>query len=104
MHRERGKHMEENRMLNKRENKLVLTERKSCVLNGIVDVIAFDVGEIILETDLGMLMMKGNGLRVNRLSIEKGEIDIEGRIDSLTFAQEKKTSERGDSLLARMFR
>lgn len=87
-----------------RVHKLLLTNRKSCTLSGIVDVLSFDLNEILLETDQGMLMMKGSDLHVNRLTLEKGEVDISGRIDSLTYSDEAKTMKNGESFLARMFR
>ena len=55
-------------------HKVVISNRKSGVLSGVIDVLSFDVGEILLETELGMLMIKGNDLHVNRLTLEKGEI------------------------------
>lgn len=70
----------------------------------MVDVLSFDVGEILLETELGMLMIKGNDLHVNRLTLEKGEIDIEGKIDSLTYSDVKSASKQNESLLGRLFK
>lgn len=96
--------MEENRGQMTRSNQVTICDRKRCSLNGIVDVIAFDLHEILLETDLGMLMIKGDKLHVNRLTVEKGEIDVEGQIDSLTYSDSKCTHEKGESLLSRMFR
>ena len=40
-------------------HKIMISNRKTGVLNGVVDVLSFDVGEILLETELGMLMFKG---------------------------------------------
>ena len=51
-----------------RVHRLLLTNRKSCTLSGVVDVLSFDLTEILLETDQGMLMMKGADLHVNRLA------------------------------------
>lgn len=87
-----------------RVHRLLLTNRKSCTLSGVVDVLSFDLTEILLETDQGMLMMKGADLHVNRLTLEKGEIDISGRIDSLTYSDEGRSVKSGESFLARMFR
>ena len=87
-----------------RVHRLLLTNRKSCTLSGVVDVLSFDLTEILLETDQGMLMMKGADLHVNRLTLEKGEIDISGRIDSLTYTDEGRSVKSGESFLARMFR
>ncbi|MCI9082515.1 MAG: sporulation protein YabP [Lachnospiraceae bacterium] len=85
-------------------HKIMISNRKSGVLNGVIDVLSFDVGEILLETELGMLMIKGNDLHVNRLTLEKGEIDIEGKIDSLTYSDVKSSAKQNESLLGRLFK
>lgn len=94
----------EERMAAQNAHKIIISNRKSGVLNGVIDVLSFDVGEILLETELGMLMIKGNDLHVNRLTLEKGEIDIEGRIDSFTYSDVKTTAKQGESLLGRLFK
>lgn len=85
-------------------HKMIISNRKSAVLNGVIDVLSFDVGEILLETELGMLMMKGSDLHVKRLSLEKGEIDIEGKIDSFTYSEVKNASRQNESFLGRLFK
>ena len=85
-------------------HKVLLINRQSGAFSGVVDVLSFDVAEILLETEQGMLLIKGNDLHVNRLSLEKGEIDIEGRIDSLTYSEVKSVSKQTESLLGRLFR
>lgn len=96
--------LEEAKIPTKRVNRMQLTDRKSLSLNGIIDVMAFDINEILLETDLGMLMIKGRNLHVNRLTVEKGEMDVEGQIDSLVYADGDPKTERGESFLSRIFR
>lgn len=73
-------------------------------MTGVSDVLSFDVNEIILETDQGMLMIKGKDLHVNRLTLEKGEVDIEGKVDSFTYSEQIGTGNKGESLLARLFK
>ena len=85
-------------------HKIVISNRKNGVLNGVIDVLSFDVGEILLETEMGMLMIKGNDLHVNRLTLEKGEIDIEGKIDSFTYSDAGSSGHKNESLLSRLFR
>ena len=75
--------MEDLNSVNKRAHKITLLNRRTCNLTGVNDVLSFDVNEIILETDQGMLMIKGSELHVNRLTLDKGEVDVEGKIDSL---------------------
>lgn len=84
-------------------HKMIISNRKTAVLNGVIDVLSFDVGEILLETDQGMLMIKGNDLHVNRLTLDKGEIDIEGRIDSFAYSDVGSAGKQGQSFLGRLF-
>lgn len=67
-----------------RMHKVTMTNRRSCTINGVNDVLSFDIHEILLETEQGMLMIKGDDLHVNRLTLDKGEVDVDGRIDSFT--------------------
>ena len=94
----------EERTASKSGHKMVLSNRKNGVHNGVIVVLSFDVGEILLETELGMLMIKGSDLHVSRLTLEKGEVDIEGRIDSLVYSDVKKASKQAESLLGRLFK
>ncbi len=96
--------MEELTNVNKRVHKLILNNRRTCNLTGVNDVLSFDEREIILETEQGMLMIKGNELHVNRLTLDKGEVDVDGRIDSFTYSEQSSMGGKGESLLSRLFK
>lgn len=85
-------------------HKLILSNRRTGTITGVSDVISFDISEILLETEQGMLMIKGADLHVNRLTLEKGEIDIEGRIDSLAYSEVTSYQKQGESLIGRLFK
>ena len=68
-------------------HKLVVMNRKICNITGVTDVLSFDIAEILLETEQGMLMIKGQDLHVDRLTLDKGEIDAEGNLDSFTYSE-----------------
>ncbi len=85
-------------------HKLILTNRRTGTVTGVSDVISFDIAEILLETEQGMLMIKGADLHVNRLTLEKGEVDIEGRIDSLAYSDVNTYQKAGESLIGRLFK
>ena len=87
-----------------KNHKLVINNRKTSMVTGVIDVLSFDLNEILLETEQGMLMIKGNDLHVNRLTLEKGEIDIEGKIDSFTYSDVKSASKQTESFLGRLFK
>lgn len=85
-------------------HKLILSNRRTGTITGVSDVISFDIAEILLETEQGMLMIKGSDLHMNRLTLEKGEVDIEGRIDSLAYSDVNSYQKQGESLIGRLFK
>lgn len=87
-----------------RLHKLMVTNRKTCMVNGVADVLSFDLSEILLETDQGMLMIRGTDLHVNRLTLEKGEVDIEGKIDSFTYSDVSSYGNKAESFLGKLFK
>ncbi len=69
---------------------LSLTDRKRLSISGVEDVEAFDEDTVILSTAGGALTIRGGGLRINKLSLDGGELLVEGRIDGLDYAQERE--------------
>lgn len=96
--------MDDTMNVKQRSHKFMLTNRRTCLVSGVCDVLSFDLSEILLETDQGMLMIKGSDLHVNRLTLEKGEVDIEGKIDSLTYSDVNNYGGKGESILGRLFK
>lgn len=94
--------MEEKNVLTGK-HKMILESRKNCKVSGVVDALSFDVNQIMLETVDGMLDIRGNELHVSRLSLEKGEVDVEGRVDSFVYTEKKTFAKKGESLLTRLF-
>lgn len=86
------------------DHKIILTGRNLGNITGVKDVISFDVKEIFLETALGMLTLKGKDLHMIRLSLDKGEVDIEGEVVSMVYSDMESLGKTGESLFARMFK
>ena len=85
-----------------KQHRLMLNNRKNGSFTGVLDVLSFDLNEILLETEQGMLHIKGKDLHVNRLDLEKGEVDIDGQVDALNYSQVPKTGRQG-SLFVKIF-
>lgn len=81
-----------------------MEDRKKAQFTGITDVISFEPSKVILESDYGVIVIKGESLHVNKLSVEKGELDVDGRVDSLVYSQDSISMKKGDSLVNRLFR
>lgn len=85
-------------------HKIMMTNRRGLTLTGIVDVLSFDVGEILLETEQGMLLIKGNDMHVNRLTLEKGEMEIDGRVDSMAYSDIANSAKQAEGFWGRLFK
>jgi len=84
-------------------HRLSLEGRKQCRVSGVLQVISFDEKTILLETCDGILTIKGDGLHVGRLDLERGEADMEGRTDSFAYSEKTSLAKKGEGLLTRLF-
>ncbi len=64
---------------------LTLTDRETLTLTGVADVLGFDEETVSMDTLMGNLVVKGVGLHINKLSLETGEVSIDGKISSLQY-------------------
>ena len=87
-----------------RQHKLILQNRSKGNIPGICDVVSFDENAVVLDTDMGLLTIKGKELHVSRLTLEKGEVDIEGTIDSMVYSSNEALRKSGESLFTRLFK
>ena len=86
-----------------KSHKISLNNRLSGSMTGVREVISFDGSEIILDTEQGILILKGEDLHVTRLTLDKGEVEINGRIDGIMYTEsDDKKRDRG-SFLAKLF-
>lgn len=86
-----------------RQHRLVLQNRSSGSITGIADVVSFDDSAIVLDTDMGLLTIRGKDLHVSRLTLEKGEVDIQGQVESMAYSSNESFRKSGESFLARLF-
>ena len=80
---------------------LILEDRRALSVSGVADIDSFDEICVNLLTDMGQLSVKGSDLHINKLSVETGELIIEGDIHSLIYSDDMP---KGTSLFSRIFR
>ncbi len=85
-------------------HKMIIHNRSDGILTGVIDVISFDEDEILMETTQGMLSIKGKELHVRKLTLEKGEIELDGTMDSFTYSASGAHSRKGESVFKRLFK
>ena len=69
---------------------LVLENRGKLSVSGVNDVLSFDDQVVMVDTELGLLTVKGENIRINKLSLDTAEVIIEGEISSLSYSQNKQ--------------
>ena len=81
-------------------HRLELDGRERLVISGVEDVERFDESGIVMSTSAGILTVTGEGLHIGKLSLEGGELHVDGRIDSLSY---EEPAISGGGLLRRLF-
>ena len=74
---------------------LILENREKLNVTGVIDVLSFDDQVVIIETELGLLTVKGENLKINKLNIDTSEVIVEGKVDNLSYSEHQTKSEGG---------
>lgn len=82
---------------------LILENREKLSISGVNDVLSFDDQIVAVDTELGLLTVKGENLRINKLSLDTSEVIIEGEISNLLYSQNKQDKSSG-TLLSKIFK
>lgn len=80
-----------------------LENRSAASLTGVREVVSFDENQVVVDTDIGLLTIKGKELHVSRLTVEKGELEVDGQVDSLAYSSNEAYRKAGQSILTRLF-
>lgn len=80
---------------------IILEEREALAVSGVEEVESFDENTIVMYTSKGTLVVRGEELHIEKLSLDGGDLKVEGAIDALTY--EDGGRERG-GFLSRLFR
>ena len=82
---------------------IVLENRENLSISGVLDVLSFDDQIIIVETELGLLTIKGEDLRINKLSIDTSETIVNGNIMQIAYS-ENTVDKKGEGIFSKIFK
>jgi len=82
---------------------IIIESREQISISGVENVVSFDEDKIVVETIGETLTLEGENLHINSLSVEEGEMSVEGYIYSVIYNDSKNNSS-GGGILARLFR
>ena len=79
---------------------LTLEDRERLTVSGVEEVESFDENTIVMVTGQGLLIVRGEDLHIEQLSLDGGDLKVEGRVESLTYEEDRAA--RG-GFLSRLF-
>ena len=83
---------------------VILENREKLTISGVLDVLSFDDQIVIVETELGLLTVKGDNLRINKLSLDTTEVIVEGTIFNLSYSEKNLDKKSNGSLIGKIFK
>ena len=93
---------EDNRGRPEAAHHIIVEERERLSVSGVEEVERFDENTIVMTTVRGTLVIQGENLHIEKLSLDGGDLKVEGAIDALSYEDSGRSSPGG--LLSRLFR
>lgn len=66
-------------------HRLTLNERRQLTMTGVSQVVSFDDTAVVLRTELGTLVIQGQQLQLQTLSLDGGQVAVEGTISAMHY-------------------
>ena len=84
---------------------ITISERKNIVVSGVKKIERFDNEEFLMDTTLGFLSIKGDGLEIIKLDTYQGNVSIKGRVDSILYTENNiSKKDKESSLISKLFK
>ena len=80
-----------------------IENRSKLAVTGVLDVISFDEESVIVDTELGALVIRGQNFHINKLNVDIGEITVDGDIDHVAY-EDNFSKQKSESFFAKLFK
>lgn len=85
-------------------HELKLVDRREIALTGIKKITSFDSEEFLLESNMGIILIKGSNLEILRLDTQNGIVKIKGKINGFNYLENSKEKPKEESIIAKLFK
>ena len=96
--------MERDREIHNYNHVFNLVERKNVSLSGVKKIDSFDNEEFLIETVMGYVVLKGEGLELIKLDTHDGVVTIKGMVNSFAYVDEANKKNKENSVISRLFK
>ena len=73
-------------------HRLCLNERQQLTMTGVTEVVSFDDTAVVLQTSLGTLIVQGKELQLKTLSLEGGQVEVDGSVSALAYEEPRQAA------------
>ena len=81
-----GDNLHQEKKIRKSQHNIIMENRRSLIITGVMDIDSFDEETVVLFTEEGELTVKGVNLHINKIDVESGDLSMEGEIETLIYA------------------
>ena len=96
--------MDKEHTINNYNHSINVLERKNILVTGVKKIESFDDEEFLMETVMGFLVLKGEGLELLKLDTVQGNVSIKGLLKSFSYLDENMKKDKENSIISRLFK
>lgn len=96
--------MEEKKIIKNKVSNILLENRHRLSISGVLDVDSFNDEYIVLDTEMGVLVIRGQNIKINRLNLESAEMLVEGNISACEYTDDEVTKGRSGGFWSKLFK
>ena len=96
--------MDKEHTINNYNHSINVLERKNILVTGVKKIESFDDEEFLIETVMGFLVLKGEGLELLKLDTLQGNVSIKGLLKSFSYLDENMKKDKENSIISRLFK
>lgn len=94
----------ENNIITYGSHELKIIDRKEIALTGIKKITSFDSEEFLLESNMGIILIKGSNLEIMKLDTHDGNVKIKGKINGFNYLENAKDKAKEESIISKLFK
>lgn len=96
--------MDKDHTINNYNHSINVLERKNILVTGVKKIESFDDEEFFMETVMGFLVLKGEGLELLKLDTLQGNVSIKGLLKSFSYVDDTAKKDKENSIISRLFK
>ena len=88
--------------MDEKKSNIMIENRERVNLTGVIDIHSFDDELVLVETNLGIITLKGINLKINKLNLDSNELSVEGKVNSLCYSENME--QKKSNMIGKLFK